>query len=135
MSLRMSRPEAVRLDLTDGEWILVKRQLTAGERQLVYGRMVRTLHAGERAELDPVKAAFASASEYLLDWSVTDPDGRPVVIKDQPTEVVIGALQALPAESFQEIQDALNAHVEQVNAAKKAQGGANVSSTTSGSPA
>ena len=39
---------------------------------------------------------------YLLDWTITN-DGRPVVIRDQPADVVRAVLDALDYDSFMEI--------------------------------
>jgi hypothetical protein len=57
--------------------------------------------------------------EYLVDWSFTDTDGKPVPIKDMPAEYVVDVLNSLDGDSFQEITDAISAHEKAVEAEKK----------------
>jgi len=57
---------------------------------------------------------------FLVDWSLRDDTGKPVVIREQPIEVVEAALDALDPESFAEIKGAIEAH-EIAMAAERAQ--------------
>jgi hypothetical protein len=120
----MRRPETAKLDLADGEWLLVKKHLTAGERRQMFGRMYR---AGESSDsIDSTRVGLAKILTYLLDWSAKDAEGKQVVISDQPMAVV---------ESFAEILRAIQAHdaaMEKARAEEKnAQDGANASSAIS----
>jgi hypothetical protein len=110
--IRMHRPETTKLSIADGDWLLVKTRLTAGEDRQIFGRMVKKMVAGEKPEIDAMQAGISTVVEYLLDWSIVDPDGKPVVIRDQPPQVIAAACDALDSESFREIQDAINQHVE-----------------------
>lgn len=115
MSLRMFEPETARLELADGEWLLVKKRLTAGEERRIQARANTTFVEG-RIVFDQLKAGPAMIVEYLLDWSATDPQGKPLVIRDQPPEVVETVLNSLPGEAVREIQDAIFAHTARVRA-------------------
>ena len=106
---RFVRPETVKLDLTDGDWLLVKRRLTAGEERHAFARILKSTAYGEPMALDFEKTGLAKIVAYLLDWSLADDSGV-VVIRDQPAHVVEAALLALDPSSFHEIHHAINAH-------------------------
>jgi len=116
---RFVKPDVVRLNLTGGDYIVVKRQLTAGEQRRVFAKTAKTVKAGQPIEIDLEKAGISNLVEYLVDWSFTDQDGKPVPIKDMPSEYVVDVLNSLDADSFQEITDAINAHERAVDEEKK----------------
>jgi hypothetical protein len=109
---RFVRPDTDKLDLTDGDWLLVKRRLTAGEQRRAFARHVKVMRHNQAAEIDPEAIGLGLMVEYLLDWSLADDTGRVVLIRDQPSTVVEAALLALDPASFREIYDAITAHVE-----------------------
>lgn len=111
MSTRMRRPEAVTITITLGDWLLLKKYLTAGERRRIYAASVQPMLAGQSLPMvDSVEAGVSTVLAYLLDWSITDADGKPVVIRDQPDSVKRAALDNLDADSFTEIQRAVQKH-------------------------
>lgn len=130
MSSRMRRPETLTIQITRGDWLLVKKHLTAGEQRAIYSRMMRSDN-----QLDTLQVGRSKMVGYLLDWSVTDADNKPVVIRDQGHEVVESALDALDMESWKEILGAIEAHedaMEQERTAEKnALDGAKASSAIS----
>lgn len=137
---RMRRPETVKLDITSGDWLLVKKHLTAGETRRMYGRLMKPAHMGDKQlALDPLESGLSMVLEYLLDWSITGLDDKTVVIRDKPVDVLKAALDNLDPESFVEIREAVEAHheaMEQERAAEKnAQDGAIKSSAISPSAA
>lgn len=134
MSRRMRKPETTRLEISQNDWLLVKTHLTAGEMRGVMAGMIRHGVTGDQIDLS--KVGLSKVVGYLLDWSIEDADGKPVVIRDQPTPVVEAALDALEPESFAEIRHAIERHeaaMEQVR--KNDRDGATVSSATSPSAA
>ena len=142
MSLQVRRPEERILNLSDGDWILVKKYLNAGEAQDVFTRMVKAVKAGETDKDGNTKAdvnydigqmgGLSEAVEYLLDWSAKDPDGKPIVIRDRPAEEIEASLKSLPAEAFREISKAIDRHKQEMEAElKNAQAGATESPATS----
>ena len=136
---RFVRPESEKLDISEGDWLLVKRRLTAGEQRRAFARIVKRLEIGRPTELDPEATGLAKIVAYLLDWSLRDDTGTVVAIRDQPASVVEGALLALDPDSFREIHDAITTHEEAELAAlaeeKKRRTGANAFSVTSTSAA
>ena len=106
MSVRMRRPETVRLELTQGDWLIVKKHLTAGETRAVFARMMR--ESGDA--IDPVRVGLSRIVGYLLDWSFQDADGKPLVIRDQPENVVVSMLNNIDPDAFTEVLKAIDTH-------------------------
>lgn len=130
--LRMLAPETTRLELSDGEWVLVKKRLNAGEHRRMLERAADIVDG--RAVVNPLRIGQAMLLAYLVDSSLTDPDGKPFAIRNQPEEVVLSALNLLPSESQIELQDAIAAHVERVrdelDSQKKITSGSNAPAPT-----
>ena len=124
---RFLKPEIVRINLTGGDWITVKRELTAGEQRRVFASTTKPVRAGERIEIDLEKAGLAEIVAYLVDWSFLDDAGKPVVIRDMPAEYVADVLNNLDGDSYTEIFNALNAHEQTVAAEKKTRATVSVS--------
>jgi hypothetical protein len=133
----MRRPEVVKLEISRGDWLLVKKRLTAGEQRQIFKRMMTMTGDGPR--MDPIAVGLSKMVGYLLDWNITDSDDKPIAIRDQPEDVVAAALDALDYEDYQEIQEAIEAHIDAMDKLraeeKKLNGGASKSSTISTSPA
>jgi len=115
MSIRVRRPATERLEISEGDYLLVKQDLTAGEYRDLMRASSRpmTLSAGDstpRMELDPVAAGLAMVMAYLLDWSFTDADGRKLVIADAPPAVVKAALDNINSDAYMEVQRAIQDH-------------------------
>lgn len=108
MSSRMRRPETVKLEISRGDWLLVKKHLTAGEQRAIFRRMMKDGITGDT--IDSVRVGWSKMVGYLLDWSITDADDKPVVIREQPEEVIGAALDALDIDSFAEILKAVETH-------------------------
>ena len=118
MKTHMRRPESARLSLADGHWLIVKKFLTAGEERRMSSRSM-ILRAGERPQIDFMQLGTSTMVEFLIDWSLVDPDGHVIKILDQPADVVAAALDGLDPEAFVEVQDAINKHVEAIAALKE----------------
>jgi hypothetical protein len=124
---RFLKPDVVRINLTGGDWITIKNQLTAGEQRRVFARTAKVVKAGQPIEIDLEKAGVANLVEYLVDWSFVDEAGRPVAIKDMPAEYVIDVLNSLDQDSFNEITQAITDHETALEAEKKSRATVNVS--------
>lgn len=130
MALQVRPPEDALLSLSDGDWILVKKWLTAGENNKVFARMVKTMKTGEPGADGKAKpdidydieqmGGLSQAVAYLLDWSAKDSDGKPIVIRDKSPREVEEALLALPAEAYKEITEAIEAHTKRVEVERTA---------------
>jgi len=146
MALQVRRPEDTIIQLTDGEWILVKKWLNAGESHEVFSRMVKSVKAGELdAAGNPTTdmnfdiaqmSGISKAVVYLLDWSAKDPDGKQIVIRDKSPREVESALKSLPLDAFKEISAAIDAHEQKMDAelAAKKNGLATESASSATSP-
>lgn len=122
MSIRVRRPAVDRLDLSEGDYLIVKQDLTAGEfRELmrasakpiaVTGDLVALAATGTapKIEVDPIAAGLATVVAYLLDWSFADADGKKIAIADQPPAVVRAALDHIDNASYLEVQGAIMKH-------------------------
>ena len=109
--MRFVKPETVRLDLSEGDWIEIKRDLSRAEqiRLDTAGLGNRT---GSTVAIDYVAMAYARITTYLLDWSFKGPDG-----KDAP--ITKAALENLSGETFDEIDGAILKHIEAREEEKK----------------
>ena len=124
---RFIKPEIVRLPLSHGDWITVKKYLTAGEQRRAETRLLKAAPAGGLPQVNWELVQLSPVVEYLIDWSFVDDAGHPVPIRDMPADVVIDILNSLDSDSFTEIVDALNAHVKAVAEEKKTRTTASVS--------
>jgi len=112
MGSRYRKQEEVRLELTGGDWLLVRKHLTAGEERDAHAKVIKagTMRSGEKPELDLEHLGIAQAVSYLIDWSITDADDKPIRIRDASYPFVAAALRNQTPESLREILDAIQAH-------------------------
>jgi hypothetical protein len=141
MASRLRPPEDVRIALdTDDDWILVRKHLTAGEQRRMFARQFSKTTAGAPPEVDVLQlGGFSQATAYLLDWSILDSDGKPLVIRGKSADVKQAALEELPPEKCTEITAAIIKHDQAMEALremeKKDRAGETASSATSVSAA
>jgi hypothetical protein len=137
MGHRYRRSEEIRLELSEGDWLLVRKHLTAGEERDAQAKVIKagTFKPGERPELDLEHLGIAQAVSYLIDWSITDAYDKPIRIRDQSYAFVAAALRNQTPESLREILEAIQAHDAAVTAEreheKKAHSGERAPSPTS----
>jgi hypothetical protein len=117
MGSRFVRPEPHTIHISDGDTITVKKRLNHGDQSEGFARMYVTGADGS-LRVNPLASEMSTVITYLLDWSLTDDDGHLVQIRDQPTESVIAALNALEPESFAEINAAIEEHARAEKAAR-----------------
>src|SRR5262245_23163350 len=104
MSCPFVQPELMRLPLSTGDYLNVKRELTAGEYRHFYtAMMVGGLRPGEPATLDPELVGVTRVIEYVVAWSFVDFEGRPVPVS-------IAALRQMQKAIFDEILEAIDGH-------------------------
>lgn len=137
MPTRVVRPGSWKIEISGGDWLLVKKRLNHGERQDAMARRYITDVFGTRVNMR--MAGMELVTAYLLDWSLTDLEEKPLVIRGQSLEVVEAALNAIDDDSFAEIKRAIEAHDDADALAraeeKKSRDGATGSAVTSPSPA
>jgi hypothetical protein len=125
---RVVRPSSKKLELSQGDWIIVRTKLSAGERHDSFEHMYLKNPDGSyvttaegRLVVGPANSQTASILAYLIDWSLTAPDAEPLVIRGQPLDVVKSMLRSIDEDSFNEIRDAITAHEAAITAARQAQ--------------
>jgi hypothetical protein len=133
MRSRVVIPETKRLELTDGDWIVVRKRLTHGETQEAFKRRYLSGVDG-KLHVDPVQIGHAQILAYLVDWSLTDPDGTVIAIKGQPAEYVEGALNSFDDETVAEILAAIREHETAMYAAREAEKKTILTGATASSP-
>jgi hypothetical protein len=108
--------------------LLVKTRLSAGEQREMFTRMYARTASGAfiestdgRYQINPQAVGPTKIATYLLDWSLKDAAGQPVIIRDQPIQAVLSALDALDPDEFREIDRAIDAHEEAMDAERAAQ--------------
>jgi hypothetical protein len=102
---RFVSANTVRLELSDGDWIEVKERLTYGERSKLSAASFRSGHLGtDTVELDFEAYAVEKLATWLVDWSFTRA-GKSVPVSK-------AAIRALDPETADEIETALNVHIE-----------------------
>jgi hypothetical protein len=123
---RFADGSADRLPLSDGDWVLVRRELTFGQQRRLAGAGLAGYDAaaleGARLKVDVAAFDIEKLVTWVMDWSFTDEDGAHIAVSRE-------RIEALTPETAQEIGAALDAHIE-AQAAKKAPG-----ATGTGKPA
>lgn len=108
----------------DGDWIDVKKELTAGEQREMFIGLIkdRTMHEGEKANLDPALVGVNSLLSYLLGWSFVDDDGEPVPYSliTMAVEERLATILRLDPEDYQELDRAIDLHMAAMAAEKAA---------------
>lgn len=105
MASGMRKPESLKIDLPGDDWIVVKKHLTAGEQRRMF-KLMMDGHGG----IEPVNVGLSKMVAFLLDWSITDADDKPIVIEDQPDNFKIQALDNLTPKTFKKVLKAIEAH-------------------------
>ena len=121
---RVVAPEVVRLPLSDGDILEVKRTLNAGEyRALIYSQFKESAD-GEKVVLDHSKVGMAKLLAYIVGWTFVGFNGQPLPYRPAPEEPehIGGArIDGLDQETYRELIAAVTAHEEREEAALEAQ--------------
>lgn len=132
---RVVVPEDKRLFLSNGDWLLVKKRLNAGEHKRMLKRGSRLITDGSM-QADPIDGGTARILAYLIDWSFKGLDGNIIPIKTEAD--IEDAINSIHPDDYTEILRAIEAHevamgVERTEE-KKLQAGETASSAPSTSP-
>lgn len=124
-SNRFVMPDVVRLPLSEGDWIEVKRRLNVAERRSITSRAAKggVSTDSTRVFVDANEMEFAKVDAWVLDWSFIGADEKPVKFSPE-------AVRALDPASFAEIIDAIDAHEKAEEIAKNSAGSMAGSSST-----
>lgn len=108
--VRFVQPEIVRLELSDGDWIDVAKQLTVGEERAAFQAIVGEVNQNTGWRKPNVEmVGIAEMVAYIKRWSFRDAN-------DLPVAVTVDAIKSMDSESFIEIEKALEKHIKAVEA-------------------
>jgi len=126
---RLVYPEEVRLPLSDGDYIDVKKELNAGEyRKLLYDQLKDT---GEPT-LDVSKVGISKLLAYLLGWSFVGRDNERIPYRlEQPEDIRRATIDSLDKATYRELIVAVDAHEAREEAALEAKKNDRVTATSS----
>lgn len=114
---RFIEPKTVRLEISDGDWIEVKERLSYGEQQrLASGAFDKVSKLGQNEaefSMDMERYNVLRLQTWIVDWSFVDARGKQVRVTPQ-------AIAALDPDTVAEIDAALTAHIESLEAQKNA---------------
>ena len=122
----------VRLELSDGDWVAVRRELTYGQQRRLAAAGLTGINpalAGEqRLSVDLAAYDIERLVTWVLDWSFRDGDGDHVVVSRE-------SIEALHPDTAGELNQALDRHIEALEAKKGSPAGPSKTPATSGSAA
>lgn len=105
------RYDVVRLDLTDGDWIDVKKTLTVGEERDIASLAVRGYGRDGKVDIDAGKLSFLTAAHYLVNWSLLNLQGQAIVWPaNLSIDKKINILRTLDGPTMREIEAVLDTH-------------------------
>lgn len=134
MKRRGVKPETVRLELSDGDWVDIKRALTVGEESDIAFKAMKTIRSDSAAEIDGSLMRFLMTATYVQGWSLLDYEGQPIKWPvGKPLDDRVAVLRALDRASMEELEAAIAAHREAME--KNAPSGETVSAAASPSAA
>lgn len=113
---RFASGAAVRLELSDGDWVLVRRELTYGQQRRLAaaglsGVPSALVGEGQGLTMDLAAYEIEKLATWVIDWSLRDDDGDRVDVSRE-------AIEALHPDTAEEITRALDSHIEALEAKK-----------------
>jgi hypothetical protein len=106
------KPDTVRLELDDDEWLEVKKELNYGEQTKLITDSQVTISVDGAKELNPINTAIPGIMAYVTDWSVE--------VEGKRQEIRREVLEAMPFDYVLEISAAINDHIVKMTEEKKA---------------
>lgn len=111
---RFITTERIRINLSDEEWIEIKKELNAGEeRKQASLALVPIVVEGKIVDrIDWSQYELLRTSLWLVDWHIHDADGKVPVLS-------LDSIRALDVETFEEINGAIFKHLMELAVSKK----------------
>jgi hypothetical protein len=104
---RFVTPEIVRLPLSDGDWIEVKKRLSVGEARYATSSFIGG-YKSDGVRLPNLEIlGMGQVLAYLVRWSFRD-------AQDLPVSVSLDALKSLDLDTYREIEQAIEDHESRV---------------------
>jgi hypothetical protein len=116
--IAVQKPETVRVALSEGDWIEVKKFLNVGEQRSLEGAGIAGVRGvGREAdsrsyELNYERLTLSRIEAYVLDWSFLGLDGKALKVTPENIRTLIPAIA-------KEIDEALDAHIKAMEAELK----------------
>src|SRR5262252_8082329 len=107
-------PETVQVPLPEGQWIELKKRLTAGEARKAMASLVSEVRTDGRMTPNLEMVGKAELLAYLVDWSLTDAQGKRVPIDTAGKK--LAAIDNLDEDRYTVIADAVGEHVKAMTA-------------------
>lgn len=120
MALSFVKPSTVRLELGDGEWVDIRKELNKGELDKMrtgHLKNLRPMDDGNEITVDFGTFATRRAMAYIVNWSATKATATEG--QREPVPFTLDTLRALDEVSFNAIDAALTRYVEAQEAEKK----------------
>lgn len=108
--IRGVRAETVRLPLSEGDWIEVKKRLTVGEERDLLSLAIRGYRPDGSIDIDAHRLAFLKGAIYIRAWSLIGPDGAIVWPVNVSIDKKVEILRSLDSDTLVEIEAAIDAH-------------------------
>ncbi len=115
---RFADGSAVRLELSEGDWVLVRAELSYGQQRRLatvgltgVPAVLAETGQGEQLTVDWARFEVERLATWVIDWSFTDADGDHVVVSRE-------AIENLAPETAAEINEALDRHIGALEAKK-----------------
>ena len=106
---RFASGAAMRLELSEGDWVLVRQELTYGQQRRLAASGLTGIDPavteGQRLRVDLAAYDLERLVLWVMDWSFRDDDGEPVVVSRE-------AIEALHPDTARELNEALDRHIE-----------------------
>lgn len=129
---RVVVPDVVRVEISEGDWLDLKRRLSHGERQKMFSLLLKNLTPDGQASLDREMVGTAQLMAYLADWSLVDPNGKQIRIDTDARK--LAAINSLDDATVTEMLQAVDQHIEamevEITTSKKTSAGDSESSAT-----
>lgn len=109
---RFVQPSIVRLNLSNDDWLDVRRELTVGEQRKAMAKTISTMRADGRIEPNMEMIGKAEISAYIVDWSFVDANDKRVPFSES-------ALDNLTPADYQEVDTVVRAHIAAVEEERK----------------
>ena len=106
---RFASGAAERLELSEGDWVLVRKELSYGQQRRLAASGLTGIDPavteGQRLQVDLAAYDIERLVLWVMDWSFRDADGEHVVVSRE-------AIEALHPDTARELNEALDRHIE-----------------------
>jgi len=126
-------PRELTLPLADGRTVTVWAELNHGQYIAMLSRMYTEAKDGALRR-DVIKTTDATVIAYLIDWTLTDPQGDRLEVRGLAPDAVQDVLNNLRQPVAQDVKRVIEAHHAQLEAAGEALKKTDITDASSGTP-